>query len=450
MSTNFELTIRPSRKAIARVGGALHILVRAAPPAQAVQPDRRRVALALVIDRSGSMAEPAAASITPDHQAATGGDDTGQPSKLGFVRAATLRLLDLMHDGDAVALVVFDDTIQVVKPLTVLGPKSRLALAAAIRGLETGGSTNIEGGLKLGLAQFSKAVRKQFGCKLVLLSDGEANVGEQRPAVFAEHAAGAAHNGVTMSTLGFGFDYNIALLSQLAEAGNGDFTHIESLQSLDAVLREEFTAAAEVMARGVEVTIELPEGLSAGTNLNAYRQEPHGAGFKVFLGDLVRPKEFIFEVSNPVELSGDELTIAASAAYTDQGDVEVQLVAAAEVAICSQDQIEQHTVDEEVVAKVLAQLPALAEMETVVAFEAGDFDAAGRSVRSARAAYERAEQLYLETGEMPEMAAGEAKLDELDAGTIGKTFSASDLKRRYGKSRRASRSRPTDPDADVK
>lgn len=449
MNSTFELTIRPSRKAIARVGGGLHLIVRAVPPAQPVQPGRRTVALALVIDRSGSMAGPAAASITPD-QPGTGGDDTGQPSKLGFVKAATLRLLDLMHDGDAVALVVFDDTIQVVKPLTVLGAKARTELAAAIKGLETGGSTNIEGGLKSGLAQFSKAVRKQFGCKLVLLSDGEANVGEQRPAVLAEHAAGAAHNGVTVSTLGFGFDYNIAMLSQLAEAGNGDFTHIESLGSLDAVLREEFTAAAEVTARSVEVVIELSDGIAAGTNLNGYRQEAFGAGFKVLLGDLVRPKEFIFEVTTPVALTGGELKITACATYRDETDAEVQVVAASAVAICSPDQVEQHPVDEEVVAKVLAQLPALAEMETVVAFEAGDLDAAGRSVSSARDAMKRVRNIYPAAAAMSQMTAAEAKLDELDAGTTAQTFSASDLKRSYGTSRRASRGRPTDPDADVR
>jgi hypothetical protein len=54
MKQQLELTIRPSRKAIARVGGALHLLVRAAPAAQPIQADRRAVALALVIDRSGS------------------------------------------------------------------------------------------------------------------------------------------------------------------------------------------------------------------------------------------------------------------------------------------------------------------------------------------------------------------------------------------------------------
>jgi hypothetical protein len=87
--------------------------------------------------------------------------------------------------------------------------------------------------------------------------------------VLGERAAGAAHNSVTTSKLGFGFDYNVALMSHLAEAGNGDFTHIESLQSLDAVVREEFTAAAEVTARAVDVAVELAGNLSVGTNLHA-------------------------------------------------------------------------------------------------------------------------------------------------------------------------------------
>jgi Ca-activated chloride channel family protein len=445
MNQQLELTMRPSRQAIARVGGALHFLVRAEPPVAPAQPDRRPVALALVIDRSGSMAEPAAASISAD-QVSAGGDDTGQPSKLGFVKAATRRLLDLMHDGDAVTLVVFDDTIRVVKPLTVLSDKARIELAAAIQAVETGGSTNIEGGLKLGLAQFTKPVRKQFGCKLVLLSDGEANVGEQRPAVLAERAAGAAHNGVTVSTLGFGFDYNIGLLSHLAEAGNGDFTHIESLNSLDAVLREEFTAAAEVTARGVEVTIELPEGLASGTNLNGYRQESMDAGFKVHLGDLVRPKEFIFEVTTPVALAGVDLTIAAKASCTDGAGAEVVVMADAKVAVCKLDEVEQHPVDEEVVAKVLAQLPALAEMETMLALEAGNVGAAGRSVNFARHSIRQARRMYGSAVSPTQMAAGEAKLDELDAGVNSGTFRVSDLKRRYGASRRASRGRPDDPD----
>lgn len=448
MDNVLKLSIRPSRRAIARVGGSLYLLVQAEPPARPAQVSRPPVALALVIDRSGSMAEPAAASITPDHQEATGGDDTGQPSKLGFVRAATLRLLDLMRDGDAVSLVVFDDTVQVVKPLTVLGTRSRAELAATVKAIETGGSTNIEGGLKAGLAQFSKPVRKQYGCKLVLLSDGEANVGEQRPAVLGEHAAGAAHNGVTTSTLGFGFDYNIALLSHLAEAGNGDFTHIESLSSLDTVLREEFTSAAEVMARGVEVMIGLPERLAAGTNLHAYRQEPCEGGFKVFIGDLVRPKEFIFEVTAPVELAGDELVISACATYVEPGETEVTVEAATEVAICGPGKVKNFAVDSEVIEKVIHQLPDLAEMATYIALEAENVTAAERTIASVREAMERLKKAYPEVAATPEVAAAEYVLAELNEGVQERSFSASELKRRYGASSRKSRSRPVDPDVE--
>jgi len=204
-----------------------------------------------------------------------------------------------------------------------------------------------------------------------------------------------------------------------------------------------------VASPDIDVVLELPESLAAGTNLNAYRQEPWAGGFKVHLGDLVRPKEFVVEVTTPVAVSDDELTIRATATYRNESGDEVQVTAEAAVAICNPDEVEKHSIDEEVVAKVLAQLPTLAEMETMVAFEAGDLDAAGRSIGSARNAIKRVRLTYGASAAIPQMAASEAKLDELNAGTSAGTFSTRDLKRRYGASRRASRGRTADPD-DVK
>src|SRR5262249_26822809 len=120
---SFRLSIRPSRQGIGRVGGGIHLLVPPPPPPPPVPPDRRPVALALVIDRSGSMGEAAAAGAgTPGKSRRRAAGDTGVADKLSFVKAATVRLLDLMQDGDAVALVTFDDKVSVVKPLTVLDP----------------------------------------------------------------------------------------------------------------------------------------------------------------------------------------------------------------------------------------------------------------------------------------------------------------------------------------
>jgi Ca-activated chloride channel family protein len=440
MTDQLNLTVRPSRDAIARSGGTVHLLVRAEPPARSERRERRPVALALVLDRSGSMAAPAAAALTPSgSKDATG--DSGVPSKLGYVKAATERLLELMHDGDAISLVAFDDQVQVVKPLTVLTATSRRELAAAIKGLETGGSTNIEGAVREAVAQFSKAVRGQYGCKLVLLSDGEANVGETRPAVLAERAAGAAHNGVTVSTLGFGFDYNIALLSSMAEAGNGDFTHIESLETLDSVLREEFTTAAEVTAAGVEIAVDVPERLGAGTNLNSYRQEATDRGFKVFLGDLVRPKEFLVELTSPVELVGTEIAVSAAARYRDPAGGDVEVTAAAKLAVVQAGDIDEHPVDEEVLAKLLVQLPALAEMETVLGYESHDVARVNASLTSARLTMDRLQGAYGSAAPMAAVTEARMRLGELAAGA----FDATQLKRRYDASSRLSRGRPYTP-----
>src|SRR5215813_7362830 len=441
---SFRLSIRPSRQAIGRVGGGIHLLVHAQPPPPPVRPDRRPVALALVIDRSGSMGEAAVAGAgTPGKSRRRAAGDTGVADKLSFVKAATVRLLDLMQDGDAVALVTFDDKVSVVKPLTVLDPRARRALATAVNTLQVGGSTFLEGGFRAGLEQLSLEARQRYGCKLVLLSDGEANVGEQRPAVLAEVAAGAAHSGITTSTLGVGFDYNIALMTTVAEAGNGDFNHIPALEALDQILRDEFTTAAEVTARSVEVNLDLPERLAFGTNLNRYRQESTENGFRVFLGDLVRRKEFLFEVTTPVPVEGDELVIQAHASYRDVDDSPRQAAAQVIMRTCSADEALENPVDEEVISKLLVQLPAQAEMATVLAYEAGDFNTASAALQASRAAMAAMRRQYgAVASARSEMASWQSRLDSLTMRSEARDLSGRELKRMFAASYGMSRSRP--------
>ncbi len=439
-----RLSLRPSRAAIGRVGGGVHLLVRAEPPAQPRRAERRSVALALVIDRSGSMGGPVSASGRDTVRGlARTSQDTGIPDKLSYVKAATLRLLDLMRDGDAVALVTFDDAVDVVKPLTVLDDRSRRALAGAVRRLQPGGSTFLEGGLRAGLDQLSSHARERYGCKLVLLSDGEANVGEQRPAVLAEVAAGAAHAGVTTSTLGVGFDYHIALLTAMAEAGNGDFSHIHALEALDDILREEFTTAAEVTARAVEVSLVLPERLAFGSNLNSYRQESDETGFKVRLGDLVRPKEFLFELTTPVPLEGDRLSIVARATYRDAQDGPRSSETQVAIRLCDAEEALREPADQEVIEKLLIQLPAHAEMTAALAYEAGDTRLAGDAVRASRTALNAMRNQYgSAVAASPYMARWEAKLSDLTGAARGGPLSAARVKTMYAASYDQSRARP--------
>jgi Ca-activated chloride channel family protein len=444
-----RLTIRPSRRAIGRQGGGVHLLVRAEPPAPPRRRERRPVALALAIDRSGSMGQAAGEpgqAPAPRPAAVQGTGDTGVADKLSFVRAATLRLLDLMHDGDAVALVTFDDQATVVKPLTVLDDRSRRSIADAVRRLRPGGSTFLEGGFRAALEQFGEGTRARYGCKLVLLSDGQANVGEHRPAVLSEVAAGAARQCVTTSTLGVGFDYNLALMTSLAEAGNGDFTHIHSLAVLDEILREEFTTAAEVTARGVEVGLELPERLAAGTNLNGYRQESTAQGLTVHLGDLVRPKEFIFEVTSPVPLEGAELKIAARAAYRDAADAARESTARLALRILDAEAALREPVDDEVIARLLVQLPARTEMDAALAYDAGDRARARAAIDASRRAMADVGRWYGPAATArAEMVAWEGRLSDLAATGRAGPVASHRIKTMYAASYDLSRGRPNRP-----
>jgi len=448
-----DLAIRPSRRAIGRQGGGVHLLVRAEPPAPPRRRERRPVALALVIDRSGSMGQPASATEQPGASSGPGPaflrrpapqspGDTGRADKLAFVRAATLRLIDLMHDGDAVALVTFDDQAAVAKPLTVLDDRSRRALTATVNRLVPGGSTFLEGGLQAGLEQFGVETLASYGCKLVLLSDGQANVGERRPAVLSEVAAGAARRGVTTSTLGVGLEYNIALMTAIAEAGNGDFTHIGSLDRLDEILREEFTTAAEVTARDVEIHVELPERVASGTNLNGYRQESTERGFTVRLGDLVRPKEFLFEITTPVPLPGDELVIGVRASYRDIEGEARESAGSLVLRVCDAEQAARQPADEDVLAKLLVQLPARAEMDVALAYEAGDVSRARTLLQASWQAMADVRQHYGAVVEArTEMGAWEARLDDLRAAAQYGPPSAGQVKTMFAASYEQSRSR---------
>jgi Ca-activated chloride channel homolog len=437
-----QVALKPARDAIARVGGCVHIQVTVDPPPQQPVPERKPVALALVIDRSGSMGSPAASAIDPSAPPA-GGDDSGMPDKMSFVKQACLRLLDLLHDGDLVSVVTFDDQVQVVKPIMRIDANSRPVLAQAVTDIRLGGSTYLEGGIRAGYGQFNRAIQAAHNCKLILLSDGEANVGEQQPAVLGERAAGAAHNQIVTSTLGVGFDYNIGLMAHLAEVGNGDFTHVEGLDQLDAQLREELAGAAEVMARAVSVKVEVPEDISVGSNLNGYPQTTETSGFTVNLGDLVRAKSFIFELTTPVELTATTLKVAAKASYQDADGTNATKAATVELQVVSPEQIPDLTPDADVVKRVATMISARAMGDSVAHYDAGDLGAAVENAELFQAMIDRAAEAY---GDAAALSAGvadlKAQLSAMSAEMTAGLMDRRKAKQSYMQAESIKRSRP--------
>ncbi len=194
--------------------------------------DRKPAVLTFVIDVSGSMA---------------------QENRLGLVKQALGLLLDELAGEDRVGLVVYGSSGQVVLEHTSDHERIRRAIDA----LHPGGSTNAEEGLRLGYDLAGAAYRPGWNNRVILCSDGVANVGATGPESILERIGREARRGIELTTVGFGMgNYNDALMEQLADQGDGSYHYVDTLEEARASSCEKLTGTLETIAKDAKVQVE--------------------------------------------------------------------------------------------------------------------------------------------------------------------------------------------------
>lgn len=215
----------------------LDVLVRIqAPDAPqghvAVRPPQ---ALALVIDRSGSM--------------------RGRP--LHEAKRCAEYVLGKLRPTDAVALVKFDNRVQRLWPAAPLGDGA--AQRAAVAGIHSGGNTNLHGGWKEGADTLAVVAGKGLK-RVVLLSDGQANEGVIDSEVIAAQCAEWAAQGVTTSTYGLGTDFNEELMVAMSRSGGGNHYYGETAEDLMDPFQQELELLGNLYLRDLRLGVTAPEG----------------------------------------------------------------------------------------------------------------------------------------------------------------------------------------------
>ncbi|MEI6231424.1 MAG: VWA domain-containing protein [Planctomycetota bacterium] len=233
-----------------------------------IEGDRKRagVNISLVIDRSGSM----------------------QGEKMERAKESAMAALDRLNSDDIVSVVVFDHTVEVLVPSTKLTDKE--AVRNAIRSVTSRGSTALFAGVSKGAEEVRKFKAKERVNRVILLTDGQANIGPSSPSDLGSLGDSLRKDGISVTTLGLGSDYNEDLLSTLAKKSEGNHGYIANASDLARIFRVEFDDVLSVCAQEVLVKIECAEGVRPVRVLNR-DAEIDGRNVLVSLSQLFNKQE---------------------------------------------------------------------------------------------------------------------------------------------------------------
>lgn len=196
--------------------------------------DHRNAVLTLVVDTSGSMST---------------------PERLGLVKKSLALLLDQLSPEDQVAIVQFGGDARLVLEHTPVSEKG--AILAAVQALQPGGPTQFDEGLELGYQLAADGFQGGDSNRIIIMSDGVANLGELDPEAILEQVADYRRQGIYLSVLGFGAGiYDDDLLERLANRGDGMYAYVDTMDEARQLFVDQLAATLHVIASDVKIQIE--------------------------------------------------------------------------------------------------------------------------------------------------------------------------------------------------
>ncbi len=238
MADEIALTVQTNKTAFPLTEGPqLAYVLLTAQPADALAAVQMPLNFSLVLDHSGSMSG----------------------AKIENLKAAACLAVDEMTPQDRLAVVIFDDTVQVVVPAQPVADPA--AIKARIDKIRAGGGTKISQGMRAGLEELARGVRADRVSRMLLLTDGETYGDEDE---CRQLAAAAGRQGIAITALGLGEGWNEALLDALAQASGGvsDFIPERQPETVLKTFREQVRGAQRTVVQNALLLLRLAQGVT--------------------------------------------------------------------------------------------------------------------------------------------------------------------------------------------
>ena len=197
----------------------------------------------------------------------------GPAERLPLLTSALKLLTKQLREQDRVAIVVYAGASGVVLQPT----NDKAKILAALNRLQSGGSTNGAAGIEMAYAVAKQAYIPNGINRVLLATDGDFNVGTVSFEALKALIEEKRKSGISLTTLGFGMgsydgarNYNDQLMEQLADAGNGNYAFIDTLNEAQKVLVDEMSSTLNTIAKDVKIQIEFNPDVVAEYRLIGY------------------------------------------------------------------------------------------------------------------------------------------------------------------------------------
>jgi Ca-activated chloride channel family protein len=370
-----------------------------------IKPPRRDlrlpVNLALVIDRSSSMS----------------GD------KIAKAREAALEAVRRLEADDVVALIAYDSRVETLVPAQRVGDRRRLE--AAICSIEATGMTALHGGVMRGAEEVRQHIEdRRYVNRIILLSDGQANVGPKSPEELGRLGTQLMREGITVSTVGLGLGFNEDLMTRLAQSSDGNTYFVEDSADLPRIFAAELGDVLSIVARRVVIEIEFPEGVRP---LNFVGREGvvKGQRAELTLSQIYGGQEkfALVEVEVSPTKPGKAREIArARVSYEDAiNQKNATTTAGRSVEFSSNTKLVINSADHRVQADYAANVMASAKDEAVALVDTNRRDEAGALLRQRAAELAKLGAMYHNSAVQSVAAPAAAEADRLERDGLGNT-----------------------------
>jgi Ca-activated chloride channel family protein len=232
-----ELRVTPEREQVLKSDNAEVIFDVNLQGRDSTSERHTPINLALVLDHSGSM----------------------EGAKIEKAREAACIAIDQLEPSDVFSLVQFDDQVDVLIPAQPVEDKERLK--RIVNRIVPGGSTALYAGVQEGAHQLRKYFDEKDVNRVVLVSDGIANVGPSSPSELAELGRDLREKGSSVTTVGLGEDYNEDVMASIAEASGANYYYVKDAEKLPDIFEKELGKVKNAVAQDIRIIIELPDGV---------------------------------------------------------------------------------------------------------------------------------------------------------------------------------------------